>query len=242
MQCKNGLQRYNRRKKKNAQPASAVGRTPPWGAPNSEGLREQAIERPISNLMDRGRPCRDESHFFCLWRWTLSVGAFSSETISPLPSAPVARDNNRSSGKWYEPLPRSRTANTYSRARHASGSPPSASATAFSKFCVSGLPCVGATKAANCGKTRVQVSELRFKSWQRGLPSEPLNPEACPSSQLQLVQFAPIWFAFRFRLGRGRLPRQVRGAYGKGVCCTRPPSPREPPHGGDYPRHPTAHP
>jgi hypothetical protein len=42
-------------------------------APNSESLREQAIERPISNLMDRGRPCRDESHFFCLWRWALDV-------------------------------------------------------------------------------------------------------------------------------------------------------------------------
>ena len=144
---------------------------------------------------------------FDVERWTVS-----SETISPLPSAPVARDNNRSSGKWYEALPRSRTANTCSSARHASGSPLSASATAFSKFCVSGLPCVGATKAANCGKTRVQVSEFRFKSWQRGLPSEPLNPEACPSSQLQLVQFAPIWFAFRFRLDRGtvRLADTVR--------------------------------
>jgi len=130
-------------------------RAPPGRAPNSESLREQAIERPISNLMDRGRPCRDESHFFCLWRWGVGRSALgvTSETISPLPSAPVARDNNRSSGKRYGALPHSRTANTYSRARRASGSPPSASATAFSKFCVSGLPCVGATKAANFRKT-----------------------------------------------------------------------------------------
>jgi len=61
-------------KKKEKRPTSLRrGRTPPWRAPNSESLREQAIERPISNLMDRGRPCRDESHFFCLWRWALDV-------------------------------------------------------------------------------------------------------------------------------------------------------------------------
>jgi hypothetical protein len=52
------------------------GQTAPWRAPNSESLREQAIEHPISNLMDRGRPCRDESHFFCLWRWALDVERF----------------------------------------------------------------------------------------------------------------------------------------------------------------------
>jgi hypothetical protein len=134
---------------------------------------------------------------FDVERWTVS-----SETIFPLPSAPVARDSNRSSGKWYEALPRSRTANTCSSARHASGSPLSASATAFSKFCVSGLPCVGATKAANCGKTRVQVSEFRFKSWQRGLPSEPLNP--APHLSLSLsnslqsgLRFGSGWVAER---------------------------------------------
>jgi hypothetical protein len=48
-------------------------------------------------------------------------------------------------------------------------------------------------------RVQVQILAARVACWT----PEHLNSEACPSSQLQLVQFAPIWFAFRFRLGRG---------------------------------------
>ena len=111
--------------------------------------------------------------------------------ICLLASKPVARGNSRTmdtrraKGRYF------RTGGTCSVARHASGSLLCACVAASWMFCVLGLPCQAAMKARSRGKT---TSHLRDPSKSYKVKAGTIYGSAL---QLQLIQFAPIWFALR---------------------------------------------